>query len=57
MADMSAGEVLGEPAAELQQAVTRVVGVGLARSEVGLVAVDLERDLQVWIREVNAETS
>ncbi len=35
--------------------VSGVVGVGLARPEVRLVAVDLDRDLQLWVREVDAE--
>ena len=55
MADVPAREVLRQPAAELEQPIARVVGVGLAGAEVRFVAVDLERDLELWIREVDAE--
>ncbi len=55
MADVPPREVLREPAAELKQAVSGVVGIGLRRAEMGLIPVDLDCDLQLWIGEVDAE--
>ena len=55
VADVPLREVLSEPAAKLEQAITRRVGVDRANAEVRLVAVDFDRDAQFGVGEVEPE--
>ena len=57
VSDVALREVLREPTAELEQPVSRVVGICLARAEVRLVAVELDGDLQRGVREVDAKSA
>ena len=53
--DVALREVLGQPVVELEQTVPRRIVIHPTSTEVRLVTVDLDCDLQVRIGEVEAE--